>query len=88
MDAEGLKPSLNIYPNPAWQYLTITLPGAARNTKAKIEVYSVSGVPVLSIEAAPLAPAFRLNVSHLASGIYIVRVKQGKKTFEAQFLKQ
>lgn len=68
----GDKPSPTIYPNPASEMITI------ENTDAysePIRIYNTSGILVL------MADQNRINIKHLESGIYWVRIPQGPDKF-------
>lgn len=65
---------LSIYPNPATgQKVYIT---TKTNQNKKIEVYNVLGKPVLSTNLS----GNELNISSLESGIYILKIKEGKNS--------
>ena len=66
-DENWFAKSLQIYPNPAADYLTVL---TGRHTPEMVEVYSIDGRKVMSQEVVMEA---RLDVSRLAHGIYIVK---------------
>lgn len=70
--------TLKYYPNPVKDILTIS---ESKDISA-VEVYDVSGKKVFSNNAK--SSKLELNLSHLKSGIYVVKVKsnEGVKTFK------
>lgn len=76
---------LTLYPNPTTQNLWLQFDGAVHNRK-KIEVYSISGQKVKSLEIDESKP--QLDVSDLANGTYIIRVyAHGTVLFTKRFVK-
>ena len=60
---------LNIYPNPADDYLTVETKGGGQFVA---EIYDVKGTPVFGEESS--SPA-RLNISHLSPGVYFLKLR-------------
>jgi hypothetical protein len=57
-----------LYPNPSSGYITLE----ARRELQRVEIYDINGKTVMTATAIG-SPAVRLQVSHLASGPYLVR---------------
>ncbi len=60
----------NIYPNPANNSITITLPEQQSSTTIKI--YDLSG-KLIAVYNAPNSAVFNINIEQLVSGMYILR---------------
>lgn len=73
--------SISIYPNPAENEVTIT----AAQVVEHVSIYDLTGRNVLS--AMPNATAFRLNVSNLNKGVYLVSIKADGHEMTAKLIK-
>ena len=72
---------LSLYPNPAADYLTLSLSSNADVTA--VEVFDARGAKLnASYEAG------RLDVTNLASGLYLLRATDGQHTFTQRFTKR
>lgn len=76
--------SLNVYPNPTIDFLTVSFD--SKQSKKDIEVYSLSGEMVMleSNERQFGQNDIKLDVQHLPSGMYFVKVDN--KTFKVNKL--
>lgn len=79
---EHEKINFSIYPNPAFEDITIALP---EKMDCKIEIYSITGV-LLSKYSVYSSLNYTINISHLISGMYIVRTKNKEGNFESIFI--
>ena len=70
-----------IYPNPAHDYLTITVDG--ESTGSIVKVSDISGREVIA--ARPLSG--HLDISHLSPGVYSLLISKGTKTTTKLFIK-
>lgn len=78
--AEVLKPSLGIYPNPVDQYAEITTEGVKGNSV--LRVYDIRGQQIRQTKITQ-AKSFKLDVTDLDGGIYIVELENsGYRTQE------
>jgi aminopeptidase N len=67
---------IKISPNPASDFINLQLPQAGSNTKATIRIVNASGAVVLERSNQLIGNApFNINISGLASGVYMVEVK-------------
>lgn len=83
-EAKNNFPVIEIYPNPVHDLLSINL-GSVDFTTVKVEVInSIGQVVLLSNVTSNQMP---LNVSQLASGIYIVKVVINKETIKHKLIK-
>ena len=73
----------DIYPNPVYDNLTVQ-----RNSddKARIEIYTITGAVVRSVEVCE--PITILNVSTLASGMYMIRITDSQNISTLKFVKE
>ncbi len=72
--SEATIEQLSIYPNPATgEKVYIT---TKTNQPKKVEIFNVLGKPVLSTSLS----GTELNISSLESGIYILKIKEGKNS--------
>ncbi|MEJ0103711.1 MAG: T9SS type A sorting domain-containing protein [Bacteroidota bacterium] len=74
---------VTIFPNPAKNYMTVTMPGTK---PAVIELISNKGEIVMKKQVA--ASAALIDISNLSAGIYTVRIRQGEKTIINKLVKQ
>jgi len=64
---------VKIFPNPARDYINVTIPGIRQD--AIVQIYSISGAKLL--EKQVVEPVSRLDVSGIGKGIYIVKIING-----------
>lgn len=74
---------INVYPNPATNILQIGLVQVDVNTN--IRLYDVNGKVILAVQPTDLNTS--LNISHLASGMYILEVQNSKEISRKKILK-
>ncbi|MCG3165008.1 MAG: hypothetical protein POELPBGB_00768 [Bacteroidia bacterium] len=78
--------TLFIFPNPATDILNISLTQPV-NEPLQIQVYNITGQTVLSASAPPQQQDFKLNISSLKNGIYILKASSKTKSFTSKFIK-
>jgi len=66
VDALGLK----IFPNPARDYIRVIIPGLRE--EAVVQIFNVTGIKVF--EQAFTEPDFRIDISSLGKGVFVVKV--------------
>ena len=71
-----------LYPNPA--SATITIESAA--TIKRIEIFNYMGVKVIDLPTNSYTNT--LNISHLAAGVYVIRVTDNAETRVSKFIKE
>ena len=75
---------LSIYPNPVVNELTINLPSNIKN--ADVRIVDVTGRTVSNNNVT--INNNKLDVSHLAQGVYIVEIKTEKGTTSKKLIKK
>jgi Listeria/Bacterioides repeat len=69
--SEATHTAINIYPNPAQHTLYIT----SAETVEHVSIYDISGRTVGAYSIRPYSPSPNIDISNLANGIYLVKVK-------------
>ncbi len=79
LETEDADASIQVYPNPADNYLNIDISGHA-GEQALIEIYNLQGQKLYSDMAANITDAFHtsLDVSRYSKGIYFIRIQSGQ----------
>jgi hypothetical protein len=83
---ENMNPNftINLFPNPAGDQLTVSMEGVQKKTA--IKVYNLMGNLVMQQESSNTLT--QLNISKLPAGFYLVHVNDGKETKAAKFVKE
>jgi Zn-dependent metalloprotease len=74
---------VGVFPNPASDVLRVTLPNNA--SAVSVQVADMQG---RTVKGAQFDGKGALNVARLASGMYLLSVSDGQKTFRQRFVKQ
>ena len=74
---------ISIYPNPVKDVLTIV---RSNSDKAEIEIYNTLGIMIQSIETN--GTETEINVSKLASGVYMIKLINSKDGITTRFIKK
>ena len=79
LETEDADASIQVYPNPAYNYLNIDISGHA-GEQALIEIYNLQGQKLYSNVASPMTDAFHtsLDVSRYSKGVYFIRIQSGQ----------
>ena len=79
---ENTDESVRIYPNPAFDYLTLIL--AENKFKTEIKVYNILGIEKLcsTIEGTKT----NIDISNLSDGVYIIEVISGNRIIKHKFV--
>ena len=75
--ANGIRPEIRVYPNPAGNQLKISLPNPSEggaNAAEVVEVYSVVGQMVGAYAIRPENTEATIDISHLAKGMYFLKI--------------
>ena len=74
----------DIYPNPATEELTLFLPNST--SPKEVNIYNTLGKKVVAFDTSE--EKTDLNISKLASGVYMFEVRDGNKISRQKFIKQ
>ncbi|UOQ71288.1 T9SS type A sorting domain-containing protein [Hymenobacter cellulosilyticus] len=80
------KQSLNVYPNPAQDFLAVAHPAAVKG--ATVAVYASNGQKVATLAAQPNSTATEVRLSALTAGIYMVEYNDGQQRITSKVVKQ
>ena len=84
---EEYESTIKISPNPAINWVVLTLPENILNTKIDLAVYNIFGQSVMQKAAIPVDRKIALNLTSLSQGIYIVFIKaQSDKIIRGKFI--
>lgn len=76
-----------IYPNPVQSQVMVQLPNDSY-TNSRLEVWNVLGKEVVNTRIGP-QNHFVLNVDHLASGVYIIKIRKSSgETYQTKLIKK
>lgn len=78
--------AFKIYPNPVRSFLTIDYKPAADIIVKSFSIYNMTGVKVFAGELTKEKTS--LDLSHLATGVYIIRIGEGSGKFTTKIFKQ
>lgn len=87
----GLEEALQLvaYPNPAQEDVTLRITSEEINKAVKIQLFHITGTEILT-EVLPASSAYTqqltLNVSGLVSGMYVVKVNNGRQSKTQQIV--
>ncbi|MBK7856832.1 MAG: T9SS type A sorting domain-containing protein [Bacteroidetes bacterium] len=79
------KNNFKIFPNPATDYLSLTLASGEGTSFCLIKIYDVFGNLVLNKQSA--ITNYQLSVSNFSSGVYFVEVEADKEVYRSKFVK-
>jgi hypothetical protein len=82
-DKKSKSISITISPNPATEFIEITQPseGLEPSEGSKVQIYDVLGVEVISVETQRAVSLQRIDISHLPTGVYYLRIGNSTKMF-------
>ncbi len=78
--------TVTISPNPVKEILNLSLEKS--NAKTNYQIFDISGNTVLTGGLNRGQASYRINVSNLPTGNYLLRVEEGDKRFSRKFIKQ
>jgi len=78
--AEPEQEKIKIFPNPTTGKLKVEIAGFPRNDGADVAIYDIFGRPLLSLQSLS-SPETEIDISHLQSGIYIIKINNITKKF-------
>ncbi|MEM7656000.1 MAG: T9SS type A sorting domain-containing protein [Bacteroidota bacterium] len=80
------RPTLQVYPNPAREWLNVPIPAGER--LEALHLYDQTGQLVAMPPAEPQGQTLQLAVHHLPEGIYQLHFRTNSQTYQARFVKQ
>jgi hypothetical protein len=84
---EEYESTIKISPNPARDWIALTLPDNVFTGAVELVVYNNFGQEVMKTRVVPQNRAVTLNISSLSSGLYLAVCKDAKrKTFKGKFV--
>lgn len=79
--------ALNLYPNPASDYLQCFIPGRSDHS-VTLTVYNATGTAVANVVVPAGTNEYRFNIAALSSGIYCVKMEYGNSPVMKRFVKE
>lgn len=76
---------VNVFPNPATDYLNISVPN---EESVEISIYTVSGQQVYYYESIEISNKFKISLSAFSPGSYILRLRSAEKLFTERIVIQ
>lgn len=73
---------IEIYPNPAKNYINIALP---ENSKS-IEIFTIEGIRLLSSDVTTNSDMLKLDIGQYNPGIYLLKINTGNKILNGRFV--
>ncbi|MEO6915153.1 MAG: M43 family zinc metalloprotease [Chitinophagaceae bacterium] len=83
--AEPVTAKVSVYPNPSSSVINIETPVMQESGKRMITIYNGVGQPVMNLELT--SAKVQVNISHLTSGIYFIKIITGSITSMVKFSK-
>ncbi len=77
---------LSVYPNPANKGITIGFNNISNET-AIISIFDISGRKLKQFQQINLNGKIILNISHFKTGIYLMKIDIGGRTYQKKFIK-
>ncbi|MDD2961313.1 MAG: T9SS type A sorting domain-containing protein [Muribaculaceae bacterium] len=90
IDLTEIEQSWTLYPNPVKDFLSITPPPKFINHRINIEIFAITGSLVYS-SINELEQSISLNLSNLAKGVYILKIKDSgnnNSIYSSKLIKQ
>ncbi|MEI6695846.1 MAG: LamG-like jellyroll fold domain-containing protein [Bacteroidota bacterium] len=78
--------TMQIFPNPASDHITINTGQIQNQQNTTVSIYDIQGQLLLQQTIVQLQT--ELNISHLANGVYLVKVNNDKNTLVSKFVKE
>ncbi len=75
--AEAQQPSMQLYPNPTKDFVTLSVQNAELTANAKVQIVNTLGAVVK--EQPVLSEQQRINVADMPAGVYACRITDGSK---------
>lgn len=86
-ELKGITDNFNLYPNPASEYVTVTLPPNYAGINY-LKVYSITGAVMDEKNIATNSNQFNYDVSRLKTGVYFMEINAGTRKDILKFIKE
>lgn len=83
--AEGLR--MTAYPNPATDQVQLQLPATWQGKKVRVELFTITGVRIRTIEFSTAAQTESLNLSELVKGGYLIKATNDGEAVQQRIIK-
>jgi hypothetical protein len=84
---EEYESTIKISPNPAVDWIALTLPDNVSSGNIELAIYNIFGQEVMKTSVVPQNRTVSLNISNLESGFYLAVCKDAKrKVFKGKFI--
>ena len=81
-----LNNAVEIYPNPAVNYVTINFKQQLKSSKAQVEILDLAGKKVYQSSVVPGVGTMRINTNKFSKGTYIIKIIKGLETINKKLL--
>ncbi|WP_026776315.1 T9SS type A sorting domain-containing protein [Polaribacter sp. Hel_I_88] len=88
IDAEILKNTITVYPNPTDSFLNIQLPQTILGENISIVLYDINGKQIKKSEIKVKDNSAMINVENLSKGVYLLHIKNEDKKWSQLFIKK
>ncbi len=78
---------LSLFPNPAKEQLTVSLPEKENGVAAQLRILSLGGQLVREQTLVPDKNVLRVNVEALPTGCYLLELRQNGKRYQGKFIR-
>ncbi|HNV95771.1 MAG TPA: T9SS type A sorting domain-containing protein, partial [Bacteroidales bacterium] len=85
-DYEELTNTINVYPNPANDVLTIQLPDEELDSDFEFEMYDMIGNKIFEKQSQNAFGQINLDIHHISEGVYIAKVKFGENVLSQKII--
>jgi hypothetical protein len=82
---KALQKDITLYPNPANDKVTLTLPETLPTSESRVSVYNTGGV--LLIQQAVCTKSIELDISTLSKGLYLIKITGKENTTQYKLIK-
>ena len=88
INAETLKNSITVYPNPTGHFLNIQLPQTILGKKISITLYDINGKQIKNSKIEVKDNSALINVENLSKGVYLLHLINEDKKWSQLFIKK
>ena len=88
IDAEILKNTITVYPNPTGSFLNIQLPETILGKNISIILYDINGKQIEKSKIKVKDNSAMINVENLSKGVYLLHIENKDKKWSQLFIKK